>query len=157
MPDPSDFPIAQWDDLEVSFFPVPLPGDWGLPTFVVVFALHAAGFVLANVPERGWITPSGRLEPGETPLQAAIRETYEEIGAELDAPSEIGFYELRKPDGGTRYASAFIGSVTQFGDIPRGSESTGARVAKIKDLPGLYWRWDALLEAMFSFANSFRN
>lgn len=156
MPDPSDFPVAHWDDLEVTFFPVPLPGESGRPSFVVVFALDGQGFVLANIPGRGWITPSGRLEPGETPLQAAVRETYEETGAELNVPTEIGFYEIRRPDTESQYASAFVGSVTQFGDIPEGSESTGARVAQMEDLPGLYWRWDALLEAMFAYADTFR-
>jgi 8-oxo-dGTP pyrophosphatase MutT (NUDIX family) len=37
-----------------------------------------------------WITPGGGLEPGETPQQAAVRETYEETGIEIallpDAP-----------------------------------------------------------------------
>ena len=75
-----DFPTVRWDDMDVAFHPTPprkTPGDYFA---VVVFALHGDGFVLADIPGRGWVTPSGRPEPGETPLQTAIRETMEEIG-----------------------------------------------------------------------------
>jgi 8-oxo-dGTP pyrophosphatase MutT (NUDIX family) len=148
------FPSAQWGDLKVRFQAVPIPAC--LPaTFVVVFARRGDGFVLADIPERGWITPSGRLEPGETALEAAIRETWEEIGARLEAPREIGHYTLTDPEGVTRCAVAFVGRVRLFGNIPPGSESRGARTATLEVLPSLYWRWDALLEAMFRYAASF--
>jgi putative (di)nucleoside polyphosphate hydrolase len=34
-----------------------------------------------------WDIPKGLLDPGETPLQAAVRETFEEAGLALDADS----------------------------------------------------------------------
>ncbi len=33
-----------------------------------------------------WLTPGGGLEPGETPLMAAVRETYEETGIRAALP-----------------------------------------------------------------------
>lgn len=37
--------------------------------------------------DRGaWMVPKGRIEPGETPLDAAIREFAEETGARLENP-----------------------------------------------------------------------
>jgi 8-oxo-dGTP pyrophosphatase MutT (NUDIX family) len=37
-----------------------------------------------------WALPGGRLEPGETPEQAALREIREEIGLDLDPASVLG-------------------------------------------------------------------
>jgi 8-oxo-dGTP pyrophosphatase MutT (NUDIX family) len=42
--------------------------------------------LLCHVTGRGhWDLPKGRLDPGETPLQAALRETREETGLVLEA------------------------------------------------------------------------
>lgn len=37
-----------------------------------------------------WALPGGRLDAGETPLEAALRETHEEIGLILSPDSKIG-------------------------------------------------------------------
>ena len=37
-----------------------------------------------------WALPGGRMEPGETPAQAALRETEEEVGLALPPESVIG-------------------------------------------------------------------
>lgn len=37
-----------------------------------------------------WALPGGRLEPGETPLEGALRELHEELGLELDPDALIG-------------------------------------------------------------------
>ncbi len=37
-----------------------------------------------------WAFPGGRLDPGETPVQAALRETSEEISVHLDADAVLG-------------------------------------------------------------------
>ena len=154
MSEPPVFPSAQWDDLHVTFQPFPLPNAGARPFAVVVFARSGDSFVLADIPDRGWITPSGRIELGESAREAAIRETWEEVGGLLEEPHEIGYYEMRSEDGVIRRAVAFVGHVREFGAIPPESESRGARLASLDELPGLYWRWDALLEAMFGFANS---
>ena len=37
-----------------------------------------------------WAVPGGRIEPGETPEQAALRELFEEVHLELDASAVLG-------------------------------------------------------------------
>lgn len=138
----------------MQFHPRSLPEGNGSPFAAVVFARYGSAFVLADIPDRGWITPSGRLEPGEMSRDAAIRETREEIGADLLDAREIGYFMLRPPEGDALFASVFVGSVTAFGQIPDGSESRGVRTASLEELPALYWRWDALLEAIFEYALS---
>lgn len=58
-----------------------------------------AAFLLCRRPSRmnrhagQWALPGGRLDPGETPLDAALREVHEEIGLELDASSVVGWLD----------------------------------------------------------------
>lgn len=40
--------------------------------------------------------PGGKIDPGETPMQAAMRETAEEAGVLTDTPSALGQYLHRK-------------------------------------------------------------
>lgn len=45
-----------------------------------------------------WALPGGRLDPGETPVEAALRELHEELGVDLPASSVLGLmddYETR--------------------------------------------------------------
>ncbi len=53
-------------------------------------------------PEPGrWGVPAGKLEAHETPMDAAMRELFEETGISLEGPSQIqsvGALYLRKPD-----------------------------------------------------------
>src|SRR5437660_248089 len=97
------FPTVRWESMccETTFEPGNPSESW--PAFAcVIFVWNEGSFVLANVRGRGWVTPSGRIEPGESSLDAAVRETREEIGAELLNPRFLGVFRLKQDDGTTR-------------------------------------------------------
>jgi 8-oxo-dGTP pyrophosphatase MutT (NUDIX family) len=61
-----------------------------------VLLIDEAGRVLlfhgidpGNPADDYWVTPGGGLEPGETPVQGAVRELFEETGLRAD-PAELG-------------------------------------------------------------------
>jgi mutator protein MutT len=45
-----------------------------------------------------WCIPGGKLEKGETPLNGAVREVWEEVGITLETLSYIGKIQIRKSD-----------------------------------------------------------
>ena len=57
----------------------------------------AAGRVLLRQQRQGhrlWGLPGGRVRPGESPVQAAIRDVREETGMETDIVDLVGLYHL---------------------------------------------------------------
>ena len=52
--------------------------------------------VRMNYATHAWTTPGGRVEPGESPLDALKREVLEESGLEVIAEGLVGVYS--KPD-----------------------------------------------------------
>jgi 8-oxo-dGTP pyrophosphatase MutT (NUDIX family)/DNA-binding XRE family transcriptional regulator len=64
----------------------------GLAAFVVL--RDAEGRVLIALREdgKGWNLPGGGVQPGETPWEAAVRETREEVGVEAALSRLAGLY-----------------------------------------------------------------
>lgn len=64
-----------------------------LPSAAV--AIHdEAGRVLMGLhsDRRIWVVPGGLIEPGETPSDGAVRETWEETGLLIELTSVLGVY-----------------------------------------------------------------
>jgi 8-oxo-dGTP pyrophosphatase MutT (NUDIX family) len=68
--------------------PALLPGDDGAPSFVLT---RRAAKLKAHQGQ--WALPGGRLDPGETPATAALRELHEEVGLELDGEAVLGLLD----------------------------------------------------------------
>ncbi len=57
---------------------------------------HSDGVVVYN-------QPAGHLEPGESLIDAAVRETYEETGWHVSVQALIGIYQYTSPSNGNSY------------------------------------------------------
>lgn len=64
------------------------------PKHVWVICRFKDQWLLTRHPRRGWEFPGGKVEEGETPEEAAIREVYEETGARVGSIRYIGQYKV---------------------------------------------------------------
>src|SRR6266513_1439000 len=90
------YPSVFWPELGViaSFAPnSELPAD-SEHTAVIAFAWTGEGFLLCDIPGRGWCAPSGRVEAGESAAAAAVREAREEARVDLLELIVLGTYDL---------------------------------------------------------------
>jgi len=163
------FPKVYWApwDADVEFMPgAELPAESKGKIFaVIVHAFFGANVVMADIADRGVCVPSGHVEPGESVDEAAVRETFEETGAQLDPKRRqlIGCYRMvkrSKPGSNLPrevfYSACFVAEVTHFDQIPEGSESNGYFLLAPEDIADQYFMWDDLLAAAFEFAYSER-
>jgi diadenosine hexaphosphate hydrolase (ATP-forming) len=76
----------------------PAPREWNTGSADVV---EGAGGVVVNYEGKvllirhhngTWVFPKGHVDPGETPLEAALREVEEEAGVECDCPDPDATY-----------------------------------------------------------------
>jgi 8-oxo-dGTP pyrophosphatase MutT (NUDIX family) len=99
-------------DWDIEWLPRPNETHWilddALPPRELVTAAFALAFdgdrfLMTRLTHRGWDIPGGHLEPGETPLEAALRETYEETCATLGELMLLGYQKILirapRPDG----------------------------------------------------------
>lgn len=124
-------------DLLVSDRPVTTPGVFA----AMVFVQDAVGrFAVVHSPRRdAWGSPGGWLEPGESAVDAAVREVREETGIALTADDlEVCAYERFEADGeirgrwpaGRSYLQVFRTRLAGAGPVLSASEA---------DVDG--WRW----------------
>ena len=79
---------------------------------VAAVALVRDGCVL-TVRKRGterFMLVGGKIEPGESPLEAALRETYEEVGLRIETATLLGDFhsEAANEPGHTLHSTVFL-------------------------------------------------
>lgn len=80
---------ARWADKPNRLSLHAAPADCPMPqTSVTVFLTDGTQLAAVFVRKRGWDIPGGHIEVGETTLEAAVREVWEEAGV------RIGEHEL---------------------------------------------------------------
>jgi 8-oxo-dGTP diphosphatase len=91
-----------------------------------------------------WELPGGRVDVGETAVEAAVRETAEEAGVQVVVTGFAGLFTdpghvVRSPDGEVRQQFAVLFRARAVGGVPRGDlhETSEAAWVAVADLPGL--------------------
>lgn len=131
----------------MQFYPAPFRAP--LRAFVsLVFPWQGCKVLVCDIEGRGWCIPSGRVEPSETSLEAAIREAKEEGGAELCDCQYIGCYQIFERHE-VRWGDCFVARVTSLGEIGMKEESFGAKLVDLDELPEIYHLWNPLTELVF--------
>lgn len=106
------------------------------PDHVLVVAVYQGQLLFTRHRDRGWELPGGKLEPGETPEEATIRETWEETGARISLPKQIGEYRVEGPSEPFNKA-IFIAKVISLGERPKGFETMDAALYPLDIDPNL--------------------
>ena len=100
--------------------------------YVVVLSRYQGKHLLSRHKKRTtWETQGGHIEPGETPLQAAKRELFEESGA-LRYQMEPLFDYQAGDDDGEANGVVFLTEIEELGPLP---ESEMAEVKPWEQLP----------------------
>lgn len=113
----------------------------GHPVTASVWLLNRHDHVLvvhpANKPDAPWQLPGGLVEPRESPTEAAIRETHEELGIEVVLGPEnlltVEWLQATRP--GHRDRLAFVFSARQLTDAE--ARPIRLQASELDD-----WRWE---------------
>jgi len=140
---------SEW--LSLVLVDVEIPEGERFEHHVVRFPNHAAGAVIRD-PDRGvlllyrhrfitdtwgWEIPAGRIDPGESPVEAAAREAYEETGWEPGPLQPLIRYQ---PTNGVSDQSFHIfvaDGATYRGDPPDKGEAERVEWVDIADVRAL--------------------
>jgi phosphatase NudJ len=73
-------------------------------TYVLIVVQHEGRFVLVQEAREGnpWYVPAGRVEPLESLKHAALRETREEAGIDVELTGVLRVQHTPRPDGTAR-------------------------------------------------------
>ena len=111
------------------------------PLLVSAGIIHKEGKVLVGQRRRldrhslKWEFPGGKVEQGETPQQALVRELEEELLIYATVGSELARYEHEYPSGSRVHLLFF--SVPAYDGVPKGQVFEQIQWVELDALPGL--------------------
>lgn len=124
-------------------------GSLGTYKYVVVLSVYQGKILLSRRRDRRtWETQGGHIEAGETPLEAAKRELYEESGA-----SEFVIQPVCDYWAGDANGMVFRAEITVLSDLP---ESEMAEVRTFDRLPENL-TYPAITPVLFEWLNAPKN
>lgn len=95
------------------------------PQDILVFGFYQNYLVMTKHKTRGLELPGGKINQEEYPLQAVLRETWEETGGIINSVQQIGEYIIRAYQGKDRIKAIYYGIITNFTKLPEGFETNG--------------------------------
>jgi 8-oxo-dGTP diphosphatase len=115
------------------------------PSVFVAVRWHYGTLLLVRRCDSGlWELPGGRVDVGESAVQAAVRETAEEAGVRVEVTEIAGLFTdpwhvVRSADGEVRQQFAVLFRARCLGGVPRGDhkETSDAAWVPVADLAGL--------------------
>jgi len=116
-----------------------------VPSAFVAVGLGEDRLLLVRRCDSGmWELPGGRVDVGETAVEAAVRETAEEAGVRVTVTGLVGVFTdtglvVHAPDGEVRQQFAVLFRATARGGVPHGDlhETSEAAWVAVADLPEL--------------------
>jgi len=115
---------------------------WHDPKVVTAVVVEAPGGVLLGrrgiEPGRGlWCLPGGFVNDDEAPLNAAVRECWEEIGAAVEVTGLVGVYHIAKTDAPSMVGIGYRATLKHGETAQTGSEMLELEVFALDSLPPL--------------------
>lgn len=99
--------------MSISFFSLQDVNDEELKIAVIVCTYNGKLVMCKHKERNSWEFPGGHREAGETIIEAAERELYEETGAVKFDIKPVCAYKI------TKYAMLLYGEITEFGEKPQ--------------------------------------
>ncbi|TCP55374.1 8-oxo-dGTPase [Tumebacillus sp. BK434] len=96
--------------------------------YVLVFAFYEGRLLMTRHQKRGWEIPGGTREAGEFTVQTAIREVYEETGAEVCAIEPLGQYVIEADGMAPLVKTIYVAEIGALHPLPEGFETEEVRL-----------------------------
>lgn len=89
----------------------------------LVFPFYNENFIMTfHIKRKGWEFPAGTIEDGESPLECAKREAFEEAGAIIENIEALGYYTVESGRDKNKYV-IYMADVERFEPKPSWSET----------------------------------